>query len=106
MPYCLNYGLSIDDFYRLTLKEIYNFIKVHDELKESDLKEKASFDYNQAFLFGIATHIEPPEKYPTIQEAYYGIFKREEEQADWQHSLEQFKEYARQHNELRRGRKQ
>lgn len=106
LPYCLNYGLSLNDFYCLTLTEVTRFLEVHFELLKNRNKEKASYDYNLAYLTGIATHLEPPENYPGIYEAYAGVFDktdiRGKSQEDWKISKEKFKEYARMHNKDRK----
>ena len=76
------------------------------------LRSKAQFDYMLADLIGVssARMMSNEVKFPTLEEAYPGLFERkpeevkalEEEQLGIQNSTDRFLEFAMKHNAKRR----
>lgn len=94
-------GLSYDDFYKMTFIEIDNYFSVYEEMKKDELKVKAKFDYNHAYLTGIAHHLKPPSVFPSLKKSYKGLFSENTDKA-WETVKFKFAAYCDAYNEQRR----
>lgn len=63
----------------MTVGEVVRAIESNNRLVKLEAKEKATFDYIQATLIakGFAIAFGAKESYPTLQQAYSGIFDEE-----------------------------
>jgi hypothetical protein len=73
----LDYGISEFDFWNMTLREIENHIKSRLRVRKIEAQEKATYDYIQATLIlkGVGIALGSKEEFPTVEQAYPGIFE-------------------------------
>lgn len=69
---CLSMGLSRQEFYDSTLKEVIQFVDSYNNNKQLELEEKAFFDWMLANLIGssVARLLSKNAKFPKLEEAY------------------------------------
>lgn len=69
---CLAIGLSRQEFFNSTLKEITQFVDAYKKQQQSKLEEQAFFDWQLANLIGssVARLLSKDAKYPKLEEAY------------------------------------
>lgn len=103
----LDIGISEADFWNMTFAELGRAAKSKAKLLKRQAQQQAQFDYIQAQLIvkGVAKALGDKSSYPTLEEAYCGLFddvvKEREEQKRKQLaelSAIRFKQYANFHN--------
>ena len=69
---CLAIGLSRQEFYSSTLKEITQFVDAYKRQQQNKLEEQAFFSWQTANLIGssVARLLSKDAKYPKLEEAY------------------------------------
>lgn len=69
---CLAIGLSRQEFYSSTLKEITQFVDAYKRQQQNKLEEQAFFSWQTANLVGssVARLLSKDAKYPKLEEAY------------------------------------
>ena len=69
---CLAIGLSRQEFYNSTLKEITQFVDAYKKQQQNKLEEQAYFDWMLANLIGssVARLMSKDAKFPKLEEAY------------------------------------
>lgn len=69
---CLAIGLSRQEFYQSTLKEITQCVESYKQQQQSKMEEQAYFDWQLANLIGVsvARLLSKEAKYPKLEEAY------------------------------------
>ena len=69
---CMNIGMSRDDFYNSSFKEIEQLVKSIQEQRKQELEQRAMMDYTLAHLFRMATAsiLSNSVQYPSIEEVY------------------------------------
>ena len=69
---CLAIGLSRQEFYQSTLKEITQFVDAYKKQQQNKLEEQAFFSWQTANLIGssVARLLSKEAKYPKLEEAY------------------------------------
>lgn len=69
---CLSIGLSKEQFYNSTFKEVRQYSEAYQQQQKNRLEEQAFFDWQLANLIGssVARLLSSDAKYPTLQEAY------------------------------------
>ena len=94
---CMSIGMTEEDFYNSTIKQINRYVESYNKQQENQLQEKAYFDYQLANLIGmsVARLLSKDAKYPTFEKAYPFINKdaNAEVDEDWEMEV--------QHNKLR-----
>lgn len=94
---CMSIGMTEEDFYNSTIKQINRYVESYNKQQENQLQEKAYFDYQLANLIGlsVARLLSKDAKYPTFEKAYPFINKnaKAEVDEDWEMEV--------QHNKLR-----
>lgn len=77
MDRVLDYGISENDFWNMTLREIENYLKSRARVRKIEAQERASYDYIQATLIikGVGIALGSKQEFPTIEQAYPGIFE-------------------------------
>jgi hypothetical protein len=65
----------------MTIAEVNRAIQSRNRIQKQREKEKASYDYVLASLIvkGVSITLGSKDKYPSIQEAYVGVFEDQEE---------------------------
>lgn len=103
----LDYGIKEVEFWEMTPREVGRATKSREKLMKVEARERATFDYIQAQLVikGISICLGDKSSFPTLQEAYVGIFDEmvEEQEAKVQerkHELSalRFKLFAQSYN--------
>ena len=94
---CMSIGMTEEDFYNSTIKQINRYVESYNKQQENQLQEKAYFDYQLANLIGmsVARLLSKDAKYPTFEKAYPFINKdaKAEVDEDWEMEV--------QHNKIR-----
>ena len=69
---CMSIGLSRQEFYGSTFKEVKQYSEAYQKQQKNKLEEQAFFDWQLANLIGssVARLLSSDVKYPTLQEAY------------------------------------
>lgn len=72
----LDYGITEERFWNMTLAEIKRAIESAIRVKKIETQERATYDYILAHLItkGVMKSMGDKSNYPTIEEAYPGIF--------------------------------
>jgi hypothetical protein len=72
----LDYGIKEIDFWEMTIGEVIRQIESYRRVQKIQHQEKATYDYLLAGLIvkGVSISLGSKEEYPTLQEAYPGIF--------------------------------
>lgn len=92
----------------MTIGEVTRAVESNNRLVKLEAKERATFDYIQATLIvkGFAIAFGAKESYPTIQQAYSGVFDdeikaKEQEIQDRKDTLSalRFKQFAQSYND-------
>ena len=94
---CMSIGMTEEDFYGSTIKQVTRYIEAYQKQQENQLQEKAYFDYQLANLIGmsVARLLSKDAKYPTFEKAYPFVNKdaKAEVNEEWEMEV--------QHNKLR-----
>lgn len=107
MDKAVDYEIKECEFWDMTYAEIERAIKSKIKLKKIEAQEKASYDYMQAQLIvkGISKILSGKGDYPTLEEAYPGLFddvvearKQEAQQQKINLSALRFKQFAQSYN--------
>lgn len=69
---CLAIGLSRQEFFNSTLKEVTQYVEAYNKQQQSKLEEQAYFDWMLANLIGssVARLMSKDAKFPKLEEAY------------------------------------
>lgn len=101
----LDYGISEFDFWNMTLREIDRAIGSKLRIREIEAQERATYDYIQATLIirGVGITLGSNEEFPTIQQAYPGIFGEVAKQDEIQEKKDElsalrFRQFAQSYN--------
>ena len=103
----LDCGIAELSFWDMTPGEVIRAIESHNRIVKIQAQEKASYDYIQANLIvkGISICLGDKSSYPTLQEAYPGLFDeviKEQEEKVQQRKMElsalRFKQFAQTYN--------
>ena len=81
---CLAIGLSRQEFYQSTLKEVVQCVEAYKTQQQNKLEEQAYFDWQLANLIGVsvARLLSKEAKYPKLEEAYPFINSTEDKPKD------------------------
>lgn len=73
----LDYGISEFDFWNMTLREIENSINSKQRVRKMEAQERATYDYIHSTLIikGVGIALGSKEDFPTVEQAYPGIFE-------------------------------
>ena len=103
----LDCGITELDFWDMTPGEVGRTIKSKNRIVKIEAQERATYDYIQAQLIikGISICLGDKSSYPTIEEAYPGIFDdviKQQEQKVQEHKMSlsalRFKQFAQSYN--------
>lgn len=103
----LDYGITEADFWDMTIAEIHRAVNSKARIIKKEAQERAIYDYIQAKLIvkGVAKVLGDKANYPTLEEAYPGVFDDviEESKAKAQeHKMKlsalRFKQFAQSYN--------
>lgn len=103
----LDSGITELNFWDMTPGEVIRAIESNNRIVKLQAQEKASYDYIQASLIikGISICLGDKSNYPTLQEAYPGLFEeiaQEQEEKIQQQKMEvsalRFKQFAQTYN--------
>lgn len=103
----LDYELTESDFWDMTLREIENYIKSRLRVRKIKAQEQATYDYIQATLIikGVGIALGSKEEFPTVEQAYPGIFEDiiEQKQDELQQKKDElsalrFRQFAQSYN--------
>ena len=99
----LDYGITEEKFWDMTFAEIERAIKSANRVRKLQAQEKATYDYILANLItkGVSKVLGDKSSYPSIEEAYPGVFddviaKAEEQKMNL--SALRFKQFAQSYN--------
>lgn len=86
---CLAIGLSRQEFYQSTLKEITQCVEAYNKQQQNKLEEEAYFSWQTANLIGVsvARLLSKEAKYPSLEEAYPFINGTEQQPKLDQHGM-------------------
>ena len=72
----LDYGINEERFWEMNIAEIRRAIESYIRVRKLETQEKATYDYTLAQLIvkGVSKCLGDKSNYPTIEEAYPGIF--------------------------------
>ena len=109
LPIALQSGLSVFDFWSMTYGELSDTIDAYNNNETNRVKESASLNYNLANLIGfsVARLMDKKAKYPTLQDAYPGLFDdlkvedKQPVQQDWENAKPRMMKYTEAHNKKR-----
>lgn len=73
---CMSIGMTEKDFYDSTFKQVKRYAESYTAREKAKMQEKAFFDYQLANMIGtsVARLFSNDVQYPSIDEAYPGIF--------------------------------
>ena len=103
----LDYGITEHDFWEMTFGELDRATKSAIRVRKIQIQEKASYDYILAQLIakGVSKVLGDKSNYPTIEEAYPGVFddviaerKAKIEEQKMNLSALRFKQFAQSYN--------
>ena len=104
----LDYGISELEFWEMTPGEVLRLVQSRAKLRKMEAQEKASYDYILANLIvkGVSLTLGGKGSYPTIQEAYSGLFDDRVDEAKSEEIQQQkmilsalrFRQFAQSHN--------
>ena len=104
----LDYEITEKDFWEMTIKELERAIQSKIRRKRIEARERATYDYILAGLIshGVANAMGSKTAYPTLEEAYPGIFdevaeerKAQIEEQKMNLSALRFKQFAQSYND-------
>ena len=106
LPPALQSGVSISEYWYLTYGEIKATIDAHQANQKLHTREQASQNHSLANLIGlsVARLINDEAEYPSLKEAYPGIFSDivdEPVQQDWRLAKARLLQYAEANNKKR-----
>jgi len=80
---CMSIGMSEQEFYNSTLKQITRYVEAHNKQQENDLQQKAFLDYQLANLICVSVGrlMSKDAKYPPFHEAYAFLDTEENKKA-------------------------
>lgn len=107
LPFALQSGISISEYWYLTYGEIKATIEAHQANTKLRIREQASLHHSLANLIGIsvARLMNDKAEYPSLKEAYPGIFSDlvdEKEPQDWRIAKARLLQYAEANNKKER----
>lgn len=111
MPQAVIAGVKIDEYWELTFGEINMYIDAYNQKKEEELKQQLTVAHAQADLIGasVARLMDKNAKYPSLFDAFPGIFAKEKQQYDelmaeqaWKVQMARLMEYSQFHNNKRK----
>lgn len=103
----LDYGITEDRFWNMTFAEIHREVDSRVRVTKLKTQEKATYDYILANLIvkGVARVLGDKSSYPTVEEAYPGVFddvieERRAREAEHKMNLSalRFKQFANSYN--------
>ena len=103
----LDYGITEDRFWEMTFAEIHREVDSKVRVKKLETQERASYDYILAQLItkGVSKVLGDKSNYPSIEEAYPGVFddviaerKAKAEEQKMNLSALRFKQFAQSYN--------
>ena len=103
----LDYGITEDQFWVMTFAEIERAVSSKVRVRKLQAREKATYDYILANLItrGVSKVLGDKESYPTLEEAYPGVFddvveeqKTKVEEQKMSLSALRFKQFAQSYN--------
>ena len=103
----LDYGITEDQFWNMTFAEIHRAVDSKKRVQKLQTQEKATYDYILAQLIvkGVSKVLGDKSNYPTIEEAYPGVFdnviaeqKAKIEEQKMSLSALRFKQFAQSYN--------
>lgn len=101
---CMSIGMREEEFYKSTLAQVTRYVEAYNKQQQSELQEKAYFDYQLANLIGISVSrlLSKDAKYPEFKKAYPFIGRGTQEKVDEQWEMEvqriKLREWAEQMN--------
>lgn len=101
---CMSIGMREEEFYKSTLAQVTRYIESYNKQQQSELQEKAYFDYQLANLIGMSVSrlLSKDAKYPEFKKAYPFIGNDNQERVDEQWKMEvqriKLREWAEQMN--------
>lgn len=95
-------GIPEREFWDMTLGELTRAMESHNRRERLRAKEQAAWDYRLAELIGASVSRLFGGKYPSIQNAYPGLFEAPDRRQDWRVAKERLMEYAARHNQKRK----
>ncbi len=103
----LDYDITEFDFWNMTLREIERAVVSKVRVRKLEAQERATYEYIQASLIikGVGLALGSKEEFPTVEQAYPGIFddlaqqKQDElKQKKDELSALRFKQFAQSYN--------
>lgn len=103
----LDYGITEERFWEMTFAEIHREVDSKVRIKRLEAQEKATYDYILAQLItkGVSRVLGDKSNYPSIEEAYPGVFdeviaerKAKVEEQRMNLSALRFKQFAQSYN--------
>ena len=103
----LDYGITEDQFWDMTFAEIERAVNSANRVRKLQAQEKATYDYILAQLItkGVSKVLGDKSSYPSIEEAYPGVFddiiaekKAKAEEQRMNLSALRFKQFAQSYN--------
>lgn len=95
-------GIPEREFWNMTLGEVIRAMESHNRRERLRAKERAARDYRLAELIGASVSRLFGGKYPSIQDAYPGLFEPADRRQDWRVAKERLMDYAARHNQRRK----
>ena len=101
---CMSIGMREEEFYKSTLAQVTRYVEAYNKQQQSELQEKAYFDYQLANLIGMSVSrlLSKDAKYPEFKKAYPFIGNDAQERVDEQWEMEvqriKLREWAEQMN--------
>lgn len=104
----MEYGIKEKEFWDMTVAEVHRAVNSANRVRKLESQEKAYYDYILANLIakGVSKVLGGKEEYPTIEQAYMGLFDdvNEEKQAKIEEqkmelSAIRFRQFAQAHND-------
>lgn len=101
------YGISIEEFWRLSIADIQLTMEARQKKEEDRLKLRLESIYFQAVMAGVATSFYNPigkgvEKIPELYECFPELFKYEPKKQDWRVAKDRLLRFADAHNKQAR----
>lgn len=104
----LDYGITEEQFWDMTFAEIHRAVDSKVRVRKLEARDKATYDYILAQLItkGVSRVLGDKSNYPTLEEAYPGVFdeviaerKAKAEEQKMNLSALRFKQFAQSYND-------